>query len=129
MKKNIFALLILTILGFSAQPLLAQTVPDSIQKASPEKLAVMQSNYLRDTLKLTPEQYTKTVDLFKKYNKKADETYKANMMVGAKIQIIRDTNADKEAQLHKILTPEQGKEFEALKRDFIAKYKQKITMK
>ncbi len=97
----------------------------NFKNSTPEQRAEKQSEFLGTNLKLDNAQREKVNAINLKYAKQMDAVMKGNGPRISKLKSARKLNQEKEAEYKTVLTPDQLKQYEQVKKDLREKMKEK----
>jgi hypothetical protein len=125
MKNKIIALILVLFTGAlrtDAQTAGAPTtLADSIKTATPEQRAKMLTGKMKEKLALTDDQYKKVSDLNLTYAKKMDPIIHSDDSRLTKYRQSKSLLDEKDQKLKSILTSDQFKQYEAIKKEMMDK--------
>ncbi|KAA2239694.1 hypothetical protein F0L74_26240 [Chitinophaga agrisoli] len=97
----------------------------NFKNSTPEQRAEKQSEFLGTQLQLNDAQREKVNAINLKYSKQMDGVMKGNGTRISKLKSARKLNQDKEAEYKAILTPDQIKQYDQIKKELRDKMKEK----
>ena len=97
-----------------------------LKKSTPEQRAQLLTDMMRARLKLTDGQVSQVHDINLKYAKKMQPVLEGSERPFREVWELKEFNRDKEAELKKILTPEQFQQYLAAKDEIRQKMEQHI---
>ena len=110
-------------LALAPVALSAQT-REKIKSSTPEQRADKQSEFLGTNLKLDDAQRNKISAINLKYAKQMDGIMKGKGSKIAKMKSARKLNEEKEAEYQQVMTPDQYKQYQQVKKDLREKMKE-----
>jgi hypothetical protein len=102
---------------------------DKLRDTTPEERAQYQTDFMKSKLGLTPDQTTKVSDINLKYAKRMDPVIKSSEGPLVRMRQARAINAEKDAELKGILTPDQWQKLEASREEMREKYEEGKALK
>jgi Spy/CpxP family protein refolding chaperone len=115
------------LVGLSASGARAQLA--DLENTTPQQRAQELTGIMKKELGLTPEQLSKVEALNLKYATKMEPVIKGSEGPFRKMRQAREINEEKEAELQKLLTPEQFDKYKAERQMMREKFEQRIEKK
>lgn len=117
MKKTIFLTVTMALATFGAFAQQEAGTATPRARATVEERAKMQADRINTTVQLTPDQYTKVLDIIKNFAAQKDALRKAGPPSDETKAKMKTLNQQEEAQINTILTPAQSAKLQAVRKE------------